>query len=188
LVYEKFGAVIKVLKNGEGEKGKKEKPEYRSIKKSLEIDLEKLKRGEYNLEDLLEKEAKSLGNYDNEEMFLKNGKYGYYVEWGENKQSIRTIKKPVEEIVLKDIIELIKEKDKDGEKDEKSSNILRELTNNLSIRKGKFGAYIYYKKLDMKKPEFFNIKNFKGSFTFSEKKPLIEWINQTYKIDEAIDE
>ena len=108
LVYEKYGAVIKVVR----EKGK---PEYRSIKKNIEIDLEKLKRGEYSLEDLLEKGNRCLGKYENEDMFLKNGKYGYYVEWGENKQSINKIKKPVEEIELKDIIELL-EKDSEEEK------------------------------------------------------------------------
>ena len=186
LVYEKYGPVIKVLKKeGEEKKGekKKEKAEYLSIKKGLEIDLEKLKRGEYNLEDLLEKGNKYLGKYENEEMFLKNGKYGYYVQWGENKQSISSIEKPVENIELKDIIELLEGKRND-ETAESNTNILRELTKNLSIRKGKFGAYIFYKKPDMKKPEFFNIKKFKGSFTFAEKEALIGWINETYNINE----
>ena len=36
----------------------------------------------------------------------------------------------------------------------------------------------------MKKPEFFNIKKFKGSFTFTEKNILLEWIKETYKIDD----
>ena len=194
LVYGKYGPVIKVVreKEKEREKEKGQKPEYRSVKKNIEIDLEKLKRGEYSLDDLLEKGNKCLGKYENEEMILKNGKYGYYVEWGEKKQSIRTIEKPVEEIELKDIIELF-EKDKEREeregKEERKGKgektlILRELTSNLSIRKGKFGAYIHYKKPDMKKPEFFNIKKFKGSFTFAETKTLINWINETYKINE----
>jgi len=191
LVYEKYGSVIKVI-NEKGEKKKeKEKPEYLSIKKDLEIDLEKLKRGEYNLEDLLEKGNQSLGKYENEDMFLKNGKYGYYVEWGKNKQSIRSIEKPVEDIELKDIIKLLEGegkgeegKEEKEENTESKTNILRELTKNLSIRKGKFGAYIFYKKPDMKKPEFFNIKKFKGSFTFAEKETLIGWINETYKINE----
>ena len=201
LVYEKYGAVIKVVKDKD-EKGKKEKPEYRSVKKNIEIDLEKLKRGEYNLEDLLEKGNISLGNYQDTEVFLKNGRYGYYVEWGENKQSISSIKKRVEDIELNDIIKLLEGKGEgegegegeiggegegDGEREQTKDskiNILRELTQNLSIRKGKFGAYIFYKRPDMKKPEFFNIKKFKGSFTFAEKETLVHWINETYKINE----
>ena len=90
----------------------------------------------------------------------------------------------MEKIELKDIIEFLEGKDKEEGTIESKTNILRELTPNLSIRKGKFGAYIFYKKPSMKKPEFFNIKKFKGSFTFAETKTLIDWINETYKINE----
>jgi DNA topoisomerase-1 len=172
LTYEKYGPVIK----------NKENLKYLPIKKGIEIDLEKLKKGEYNLEDLLEIENRNLGKYENEDMVLKNGKYGCYVEWGENKQSIKNIEKPIENIELKDIIDLFEKEKTSG------INILRELTSNLSIRKGKFGAYIYYKRENMKKPQFFNIKKFKESFRFCEKKKLVEWINENYKINETIDE
>ena len=193
LIYEKYGPVIRVNREEKDEKkrekkekeGKKEKekPEYRSVKKDIKIDLEKLKRGEYNLEDLVEEKNKSLGKYENEEMFLKNGKFGWYVEWGSKTHSIKSIDKSIDMIEMEDIIELLSDGNKEEEKD-KNTNILRELTTNLSIRKGKFGAYIFYKRPDMKKPDFLNIKKFKGSFTFCEKKTLIDWINETYKINE----
>ena len=32
------------------------------------------------------------------------------------------------------------------------------LTDNASIRKGKYGAYVFYKTATMKKPSFLNIK------------------------------
>ena len=183
LVYEKYGPVIK-KRNGEKEKeGKGVKPEYLSINPNIDIDLEKLKRGEYKLEDILKPENKSLGKYENEDMYLKNGKYGYYVQWGENTKSIRNIETSIEDIELKDIIEFLNKNT-----EIQSTTIIREISKNLSIRKGKIGAYIFYKRPDMKKPEFFNLKKFKGSFTFCEKNTFIKWMNETYKINESIDE
>ena len=177
-VYEKYGPVIKKIDEETKEKS------YIPIKKDMNIDLEKLKEGSYNLEDLMETKVQSLGNYENQEMFLKNGKHGYYVEWGSNKKSLKNIEKPLENITLKDVVEFL-ENDKTENKNE---NILRELTKNLSVRKGKYGAYVYYKKPTMIKPEFLNIKKFKGSFLYCEKKTLLDWLNENYKINEILDE
>jgi DNA topoisomerase-1 len=64
----------------------------------------------------------------------------------------------------------------------KNPNILRILTPELSIRKGKFGAYIYYKTPNMKKPQFLNIKKFPLMFTVCETDVLIHWIKTTYNL------
>jgi hypothetical protein len=37
------------------------------------------------------------------------------------------------------------------------------LNGELSIRKGRYGHYVYYKTAGMSVPKFFNIKKFKGS-------------------------
>jgi DNA topoisomerase-1 len=174
LIYEKYGPVLKIINE--------ENPTYISVKKDIEIDLEKLKNGDYHLEDLIETRTKSLGKYENEEIYVKNGKYGWYVEWGSNKKSIKNIEKPLETLELNDIIEFIE----NGNEKEKGNHILRELNENLSIRRGKYGAYIYYKKSCMKKPEFLNIKKFKGSYLFCEKQIVIDWINETYKLNETL--
>ena len=40
----------------------------------------------------------------------------------------------------------------------RNSNITRHLNEDLSVRKGKYGLYIFYKTSDMSKPKFYNIK------------------------------
>jgi hypothetical protein len=64
----------------------------------------------------------------------------------------------------------------------KNKAILRVITKELSIRKGKFGAYAYYKTAAMTKPDFYNIKKFPEGFGTCEANVLIEWLEKTYKI------
>jgi DNA topoisomerase-1 len=59
---------------------------------------------------------------------------------------------------------------------------LRILNEDFSVRKGKYGPYVYYKRKNMKKPEFYNIKKFKESFTYCNPEVLINWVRETYKI------
>ena len=148
--------------------------ELRNIKSNIKIDIDKLKNNEYNLEELLEVKDILLGKYDNEDLYIKNGKYGKYASWGENKKALNTIKKSIEKITLNDVIEVIQ--------NDTSKNILREINENISIRKGKYGAYVYYKRKDMEKPQFYNLKKFKEGFSYCEKDVLLEWLNTTYGI------
>ena len=67
------------------------------------------------------------------------------------------------------------------EKDKKDKNVIRKLTENLSIRKSKYGAYIYYKTEHMEKPSFYNLKGFRGYTTCSEE-ILFDWIKKTHNI------
>ena len=92
--------------------------------------------------------------------------------WGENKKALNTIKKTLDKITLSEVIEVIQ--------NDPSKNILREINENVSIRKGKYGAYVYYKRKDMEKPEFYNIKKFKEGFTYCDKDVFLEWLNTTY--------
>jgi DNA topoisomerase-1 len=63
-----------------------------------------------------------------------------------------------------------------------NKKILRVLNENLSIRLGKFGAYIYYKTPEMTKPNFYNINKFKQSYKFSSEEVLLKWIKDTYDV------
>jgi len=165
---------------------------YISVKRELNIEIEALKAGKYTLEELMEVKERNLGKYENADIILKSGRFGYYIEWqniegGEvQKQSVgeilKTTKKSADNLSISDIIELINPSREPDSKSASASTILREISANLSIRKGKYGAYVYYKTPAMKKPEFYNIKKFKGSFTFCEKGTLVEWLNKTYKV------
>jgi hypothetical protein len=63
-----------------------------------------------------------------------------------------------------------------------SKNVLRIIDNNTSIRKGKFGAYVYYKTKEMETPKFFNLKSFKKGFAVCDISELKDWLKTTYNI------
>jgi DNA topoisomerase-1 len=92
LLFERYGPVIR--RHNKGSTGSEESSEcvYVSVNKEIQIDLEKLKRGEYTVEELRENSNVCLGKYQEVDMMLKNGKYGPYVEWGEKNESIKDLK------------------------------------------------------------------------------------------------
>lgn len=183
VVFQKFGAVLKkTLEDG--------KIEYKSIKKDLNLDLDKLKRGEYSLDDLIEIKNDILGVYKDEKVTIKSGMYGPYIEWGDKRESIKHIIKPLNEITLEDVLPII-----DPEVFVTSTNpdairkppvvgksVLRIVDDNISIRKGKFGPYIFYKTIDMNSPEFFSMTGFKGGFNSCKIEDLKDWIKEKHKI------
>ena len=82
-----------------------------------------------------------------------------------------------------DYIEIIKILEKDNLLDiDKPIGLVRELTKSISIRNGKYGNYILYKTTQMKKPAFYNLKNYKGDYQNCDKKQILEWIKDTYHL------
>jgi len=167
--------------------------EYKPIKQSIKIDLDKLKAGGYTYEDLVEIQNDYLGVYEGMDMYMKIGPYGAYVEWGENRESIYNISKPLNSITLFDVQEMILKKRgnavmEDGKQKRSpppapsDNNLIRTLNEYLSIRKGKFGFYVFYKKPEMKKPEFLSLKEFKDDIFKTKESVLIDWIKQKYRI------
>jgi len=140
-----------------------------------DIDIDKLKRGEYTVEELVVENKLTghmLGMYDNKEVYLKNGKFGYYIEYGDMKKAVRIgLKKPTD-VTLDDVADVLF----DSTSDQAFSRIINE---NLSIRNGKFGDYIFYKTKTMKKPKFFKLKGFKEDYKTCELSILLKWINET---------
>lgn len=179
LVFEKYGPVLRKLI--EIEKKGSQKYQFYSVKKDISVDLGKLKRGEYTLEDLKEDESRNMGEHDGSDIWIKMGPYGMYIEWKDRKISIKSLEKSIMDIQKEDILGfLTNEQCNAALKKPENPNILRELTPELSIRKGKFGAYIYYQKLGSVKPVFYNIQKFKESYHHCTVETLITWINKTY--------
>ena len=56
------------------------------------------------------------------------------------------------------------------------------LTDNISIRNGKYGWYIFYKTPQMKKPQFFTLKKYNFDINNYDKNDVLKWINNTYSI------
>ena len=161
----KHGPVIKCVIAG--------KTTFKSVKKDISLD--KLRNNEYSLDEILQETiitGNILGKYEGCDMILKRGQYGLYVIWGEKTRSLTAIKKLESDITLEDVVDFISV----------NSSILRELSSDLSLRKGKYGDYMFYKTSIMKKPQFLKLKGFNGDPKSCDKQVLIDWINTTYKL------
>ena len=170
-IFEKYGPVVRhTLPDGN--------LEYLPGNKEIKVDIDKLKRKEYTLSELIEPSKQCLGQYENMDMYLKNGRYGYYVEWGNQKESMKDIQIPIAEITLESVVEHLKKKNEN----QLDNSILRTITPNMSVRRGKFGAYVFYKTPTMKKPQFLNIKKFKEGFLACSQKSIQEWLSDQYNI------
>ncbi len=142
--------------------------EFKSIKYGLKLDINKLDRGEYTLDDLAQLEQRDLGNG----VIVKCGKFGLYAEIQKEDSepltvSLNHLHKPIEQIVLSDI---------PMPADPAKKTVLRVLTPELSVRSGKYGAYIYYQTAKMKKPKFYDLKGFDQGFGVCDAGELIAWI------------
>jgi DNA topoisomerase-1 len=83
------------------------------------------------------------------------GKYGMYINCNGKNSSISHIKKELDDVTLEDVKGVL-----NGKKSENKS-ILKVVTSEISVRKGKFGPYVFYKTDKMKKPRFIPMKGIK---------------------------
>jgi len=174
----RYGPVIKRVKDG--------KTKFLKVKEG--IDIEKLKRKEYSLNEILVSEGKPVSNtrllgemYD-KNVFLKKGRFGLYIEWGDaptnskislNKKFKNSDEELFEKLTLEDIQEyLIEQKPR-----------IRELGKNASIRVGNYGPYIYFKTEKMKNPKFVSLKGFKHDYEKCDFKIISEWLKTKHKIN-----
>jgi DNA topoisomerase-1 len=157
-----------------------------------DIDLNKLRRGEYTLEDIVEDQLKpSIGVYKDEPVYIKAGKFGKYLEWKGQTQSLKHLKQPIDEITLEDVLELLYDLHSDnagenaGDSTKDKSGVLRVITEDASIRKGKgeYKNYIFYKNKKMKKPRFLKLDGFTGDYLTCDLPLLQEWFKNKYKVD-----
>jgi DNA topoisomerase-1 len=157
------------------------------------LDMGKLERGEYQLEEVVEEALKQdnhLGKYKGDDLIVKKGKYGLYATYGENRLSLAMLgNRPVENITYAEVFKVLEE---DGllkpsyNKDQKRKGVLREISSSLSIREGKWGPYVYYKTTQMKTPKFFELKQFekdtKTKIKTCELNVLKDWIKTTHNV------
>ena len=149
--------------------------QFKGIKKELSLNIDKLRNSEYKLEELLETSDRFMGTYQSESLYLKMGKYGMYAEWGEKKKSLTTATKTIDELDFEELVKILEQADS-------NMNILRIFNPYLSVRRGKFGPYVYYKHPSMKKPEFISLKTFKEGFTTCDENVFYEWLEKNHKI------
>jgi len=150
------------------------------LKVKPDIDLNKLKAGELSLEDIIDKSATNvkngsiLGTHKGQEVTIHNGKFGIYVKYNTKTYSLKILNKPIEEIKLYDIIPFI-----EGLRNT-NPNVLRTISPHITLRKGKYGPYLFYKTDDMNKPQFLKLKGFTDNANTCNLEILQNWIQDTY--------
>ena len=175
----KYGAVVKCVEKVDGKKV----TTYKSIRKDITLDMNKLENGEYKLEDIIEDtDAKKtamlanqivLGKYEENEVVLKKGKFGLYVTCGELSKTLKQLgNRPIESIELAEVIPLLEE----------GSNMVREISTNISIRKSKKGDYVFFKTPKMKKPKFFALKGFEEDYKTCDVDIIKNWLKEKHDI------
>ena len=146
-----------------------------------DIDIEKLKAGTYKLEEIIvsaEDNNKLLGMYKSKELYLKHGKYGYYLECDTLKKSLNSVKinVPFKNITYEDAINII-ENSEPG-----NNSLVRKIDENLCIRKGKYGDYIFYKTEKMKRPQFLKLGGFDDDYKNCSVNNIRSWIKEKYNV------
>ena len=153
----KYGPVIKRTINN--------KTDFLKVDKNIE--LEDIKRNNLKLEDILEKKN-VIGEYKNHEITLKDGKFGKYLHWNNNNYKVS--KDEIKNINLEISIDIIE--------NDKKTAIVRTINNDVSIRNGKFGDYIFYKTGKMNKPKFISLKTFKHDYKNCKESLIMDYIKQ----------
>jgi DNA topoisomerase-1 len=157
----KYGPVLKYTEIIKG----KEKTCFKPVKENL--DFEKMKNNEYSIDEIIKVESTSvLGEYKGKDILLKNGKYGMFASFDGKSYSLK-------DLSYEDIKEINVE-------NSGNSNIIRKLNDDLSIRKGPKGEYIFYKTIKMKKPQFFDLKKYSGDYNNDIEEEIVNWITRTY--------
>lgn len=163
VVFGKNGPMIEYTLNSE--------IKYKSIKDNVQISFSKLENNEYTIDDIIEINEVYLGKHNDIDVIIKKGPYGIYVQYGETKTISLNGKYTLEETKLEDIIPLINEKPSKS-----NSSILRVLSKEYSVRKGKYGNYIFYKTEVMKKPIFINIKKCPHDVLKDNVENILSWV------------
>jgi len=177
----KYGPVVKCLENPND---KKSSISFKPVKSDLDLDT--LRKGGYTLEEVLaesdaSKKGRSLGLHDNKEVFLRSGKFGWYIEWGTEKKALKLTLEAANDLTMDDVAEMLFDMENGG------SSIIRTISKETSIRKGKgdFDDYIFHKNKKMKKPKFLKLTDFKGDYKACDIEVLHEWLKKTYGISKC---
>jgi DNA topoisomerase-1 len=180
LIIGKHGPVVKCIDQKDSKK-----VSFLPVKKN--IDLEALKLiPKITLDDVIDNkiiDEESIGKYKGKDLFIKKGKYGLYAKWGNETKSL---KEEFDSLKIEDIkyLDVIKYLDRDTVLDPtKPVGLVRELNTQLSIRTGKYGDYIFYKKPRMTKPVFYKLNGFNSDYKKCDKMLVLNWIKQTYNIE-----
>jgi DNA topoisomerase-1 len=146
LKFLRYGPVVEHKNDINGE------IEFLPIKQNIVLDIEKLKRNEYSMVELVEYKNSFIGIYEGEPVYIKIGKFGLYVEHNSKNYKVPN---SIVDITMDNAVEIM---NSDEKMKNVSTAISRFVNNDISVRNGKNGKpYIFYKTKKMKKPIFISV-------------------------------
>lgn len=198
----KYGPVIKTTNiDEEG----KQTISFKQVKNDIHLD--KLENNEYKIEDIIVDTNKNKDNEDGKDekkiinmnkvmlgkypengadVILNKGKFGLYITWNNNQSiSLKSFgNRPIESIRLEEVVPFLENINNNSNNNNNNAhaNILREISNNISIRRSIKGNYIFFKTNKMKKPQFFNLNDFKEDYLTCDISIIKEWVKNKYNI------
>ena len=90
---------------------------------------------------------------------------------------MKDVDKSYSKITIADVIDKLDQEQ--GNDKSSGGNILRVVTPSISVRKGKFGNYIFYKTPKMKKPKFVKLGALKETFMTCSKETLMKLVEDS---------
>lgn len=159
----KYGPVVKFEHNG--------KTLFKTVKKN--VDYQDIVSGKLKLEDILDskddqtkRNGQELGEINGKTAYIKEGRYGHYLEVGEKKVSLKGIEN-VNTLTIEDVRKIIEETPKE---------VMRKISEDATLRKSKYGFYIFYKPPTWNKPKFISLKMFKEDPETCEVEKLVAFL------------
>lgn len=122
----------------------------------------------------------SIGTWEGNQVFIKEGKYGKYAQLGKAKDSKKvslSALKDVEVITMEHVEHVLKDK---ANASTASKSVIRTFTKEITLRNGKYGEYIMIRKPHMTKPKFMNCKKYPGDIHTDSVEEVLEWIERNY--------
>lgn len=164
---QKIGKEDEDIKEGIGKEDK-------DIGKDKGKDKEDIKEEEEDKKEKVKTNNFILGQFNGKNVILRKGKFGLYVSCDNISKSLPEFgNRPIENIRLVEVLKYLEE----------GSNLIREISKHISIRRGSNGDYIFYKTPRMKKPSFFDIKSFtEEDYKICDIHILKSWIKERYQI------
>ena len=153
---------------------------WKNVRKDVSI--EDIKTNKYSIDEILEQNGPTkLGTYKEIDVLLKHGKYGHYVEYNNKNINIKNLSIEPSKINLSHVIDLLDSSSNNQSTylPNNNSSILRKINDEISIRNGKFGNYIYYKTTAMTKPQFVKLSKFNEDYLTCDIKSIKDFVKKS---------
>jgi DNA topoisomerase-1 len=145
------------------------------------LDVARLRQGNYTFSELAAYPEPYLGDHEGQPVHLRSGPYGVYVQHGETTKSLKDVDgDALARFTLADaVMRLTATTEPPQNPSDPTSKIMRVLDDcggtTASIRRGKYGCYVYYCPSQSPKPQFISLKKFKGDFFQCDPSEVLAW-------------